>query len=248
MEVNLVKVEKDRKTKEVGVKSDLVNLSLELPIIPKESALKRYLHMGYVHGMFYIGALFASTQIACSVADAFVAHWIRLEKSNYRDKSINGTDAESRTNAVDFSGGLNSRATSVLIGGFILLTILLLGMLRTLYFQCNTSYISAAIHRTMLDGVMQTPMSFFETNPSGRILNKFSRDLAAMDVQLPKLMIDALQMLLIICGASSVVLVLNPIFVLPMLLLVLLFTAVRSIYLKSSLYLKRLDGISKKYK
>lgn len=69
-----------------------------------------------------------------------------------------------------------------------------------------------------------------------------------MDVQLPKVLLDALQMLLIICGATSVVLIVSPIFIVPLLLLSLLFRAVRQLYLKSSIHLKRLEGISKKCK
>lgn len=97
----------------------------------------------------------------------------------------------------------------------------------------------------MLDGVLDTPLRFYETNPSGRILNKFSQDLGAMDVQLPRVMLDALQMLLVICGATAVVLIVNPIFFIPMLLLAVMFRAVRRVYMKASIHLRRLNGISK---
>ena len=36
---------------------------------------------------------------------------------------------------------------------------------------------SNRIHATAVDKVMKAPMSFFDSNPTGRILNRFSKDL-----------------------------------------------------------------------
>ena len=33
------------------------------------------------------------------------------------------------------------------------------------------------VHNRMFDGLMRCKMSFFDANPSGRILNRFSRDM-----------------------------------------------------------------------
>ena len=181
-----------------------------------------------------VSSLFLLTQCACSGTDAFVAFWIRAE----RKRSSVGTDTE----VSDWS--VAPRETLVLIGSLLLTSILLVGSLRTILFQCSANRSSAAVHRAALEGVLATPIRFFETNPSGRILNKFSRDLGAMDVQLPKVMLDTLQMLLIICGAASVVLFVNPWFVLPLAALLAGFKRVRTIYLETSIHLRRLDGIS----
>ena len=36
---------------------------------------------------------------------------------------------------------------------------------------------SAYLHDTMLMRVMNSPMSFFDSTPSGRIVNRFSKDM-----------------------------------------------------------------------
>lgn len=36
---------------------------------------------------------------------------------------------------------------------------------------------SGRLHNRALDGIMKAPMKFFDANPPGRILNRFSRDL-----------------------------------------------------------------------
>ena len=42
----------------------------------------------------------------------------------------------------------------------------------------NTSYV---LHRRVIGGVMASPMSFFNTTPTGRVLNRFSKELAQDD-------------------------------------------------------------------
>ena len=47
------------------------------------------------------------------------------------------------------------------------------------------------LHEGMLAGVLFAPMSFFESNPIGRIINRFSKDQWAVDERLPEVSYDA---------------------------------------------------------
>ena len=44
---------------------------------------------------------------------------------------------------------------------------------------------SILIHKRLLLNVLQLPMSFFDTTPSGRILNRFSKDIYTIDRMIP---------------------------------------------------------------
>lgn len=44
---------------------------------------------------------------------------------------------------------------------------------------------SKLIHDKLLTHVTKSPMSFFDTNPSGRIINRFSADLGRVDDEIP---------------------------------------------------------------
>ena len=53
--------------------------------------------------------------------------------------------------------------------------------------------------------VLRAPLSFFHTNPTGRVLNRFSRDQGAVDELLPQCFFDALQALMMVLGAFVLV-------------------------------------------
>lgn len=104
---------------------------------------------------------------------------------------------------------------------------------------------SKVLHDKMFGAMLITPMRFFDTNPSGRILNRFSKDMGAIDEMMPRIMLDAVQIILVMCGILVVVLIVNPPMILALLGSVILFAIIVRLYMRSSQDLKRLEGISK---
>lgn len=52
--------------------------------------------------------------------------------------------------------------------------------------------VSKNLHDRMFRGIACAPMSFFNTNSSGRILNRFTKDIDAIDTILPMSMFEAI--------------------------------------------------------
>jgi ABC-type multidrug transport system fused ATPase/permease subunit len=60
----------------------------------------------------------------------------------------------------------------------------------SLYMRALEAGFSA--HRQLLRGVLRAPLRFFESNPIGRILNRFSSDISTIETALPRTILDTL--------------------------------------------------------
>lgn len=78
----------------------------------------------------------------------------------------------------------------------------------------------------------------------GRILNRFSNDMGAIDELLPRASLDAVQVFLVMSGILMIVFIVSPWMIAPSVALGLLFYYLRVIYLKSAQDVKRLEGVS----
>lgn len=104
---------------------------------------------------------------------------------------------------------------------------------------------SIRLHNSMFRGITRAAMYFFNTNPSGRILNRFSKDMGQVDEILPAVMMDVIQIFLALAGIVIVIAVVNPLFLIPTVVLGIIFYQLRTFYLKTSRDVKRMEAISK---
>lgn len=103
---------------------------------------------------------------------------------------------------------------------------------------------SRNLHNTMFQGVTRARMYFFHTNPSGRILNRFSKDMGQVDEILPSVMIDVIQIFLQLGGIIVVIAIVNYYFIIPTLIVGIIFYYLRVYYLSSSRNIKRIEATS----
>lgn len=47
---------------------------------------------------------------------------------------------------------------------------------------------ATVLHLVLLKNVLKLPMLFFDTTPQGRVLSRFSKDIDALDVVIPRLL------------------------------------------------------------
>lgn len=103
---------------------------------------------------------------------------------------------------------------------------------------------STHLHNRMYEGVTRATMYFFNTNPSGRILNRFSKDMGQVDEILPGVLIDVIQIFLQLGGIVIVVAMINYWFLIPSVVIGVIFYFLRDFYLKSSRNIKRMEATS----
>ncbi|XP_054168602.1 multidrug resistance-associated protein 1-like [Oppia nitens] len=101
------------------------------------------------------------------------------------------------------------------------------------------------LHLKMLEQIMHSPMSFFDTTPLGRILNRFSKDVDTCDLILAQTIRVCLT-----CGFATIatIVVISieiPIFLAIILPIAIIFYIVQKFYITTSRQLKRLESITK---
>lgn len=104
---------------------------------------------------------------------------------------------------------------------------------------------SKNLHNTMFIGITRARMYFFNTNPSGRILNRFSKDMGQVDEILPGIAIDVIQIFLALAGIILVVAIVNPYFLIPTVIIGIIFYFLRVFYLKTSTSVKRIEATTR---
>ncbi|KAG9326974.1 hypothetical protein KVV02_001924 [Mortierella alpina] len=104
---------------------------------------------------------------------------------------------------------------------------------------------STRLHDRLLTTMMRLPMSFFDTTPLGRIVNRFSSDFFGIDELTPWNFINVL-----VCGSSVlgtivVIATTTPVFLAIVPPLIVIYLLVQAYYIRSSRALKRIDSVSK---
>ncbi|KAF9484351.1 ABC transporter [Pholiota conissans] len=110
-------------------------------------------------------------------------------------------------------------------------------------FALLTYFASQRLHRAAINRVMHAPMSFFETTPLGRIMNRFSKDIDTVD----NLLGDALRMFMgtfsSILGAIILISIVLPWFLIGVFVILLGYIYAAAFYRASARELKRLDAV-----
>ncbi|XP_078359498.1 ATP-binding cassette sub-family C member 4-like [Oculina patagonica] len=103
---------------------------------------------------------------------------------------------------------------------------------------------SKMLHKSMLHAVLRAPVRFFDTSPTGRILNRFSSDVDCMDERLPRDLLDVLQRLVFTGIAIVLVCFVNFWVIIPAVPVVFLLYFLCWYYLRTSRETKRLSIIT----
>ncbi|XP_017000065.2 probable multidrug resistance-associated protein lethal(2)03659 [Drosophila takahashii] len=163
--------------------------------------------------------LCTGTQLLASGGDYFLSYWVK------------NTATSSSQDIYYF--------TAINVG------LVICALLRTLLFFNITMHSSTELHNSMFRGLSRTALYFFNTNPSGRILNRFANDLGQVDEALPAVMLDCIQIFLTLTGIICVLCVTNPWYLINTLAMVLAFYYWRDFYLSTSRDVKRMEAVAR---
>ncbi|XP_033209998.1 probable multidrug resistance-associated protein lethal(2)03659 isoform X2 [Belonocnema kinseyi] len=173
-------------------------------------------------------------QLAASGGDWFIAQWVNMEEKS----EIKGGQV------IRWEGSFSRETCIYIYSGLTLLTIVIT-VVRSFSFFSMCMRSSKRLHDRMFRAISRATMKFFSTNSSGRVLNRFSKDMGAIDEMLPIALIDCVQIGLSLVGIIVVVAASNVWLLIPTFLIGIVFYYLRVFYLATSRSVKRLEGVTR---
>lgn len=172
-------------------------------------------------GIFTLFFLMIAGEVTNDASSYWLSHWTQMD---FEDKSSN---------------------RNIWIFFALVITTLILAIFRAIVFFWMCWASTKQLFNRMLDCVFMTGSHFFHTNPHGRIMNRFSKDIGLLDETLPLTFFDFMQETFMIIG----VLVISAIAIPPFLVLVpfILYGCVvcRNLYMATSRQIKRYESITR---
>ncbi len=138
-------------------------------------------------------------------------------------------------------------------------------MIATVLLSIGTLNAASKLHENMLSRILRSPMSFFDTTPLGRILNRFSKDIdigkhcnnivkdiifttsfiLLADVTIPAILRGLIGQLLGVIGTIIIICFANPLFIAVIIPLAGIFYFLQKWYITTARQVKRLESISR---
>lgn len=195
---------------------------------------------GNICFLLFTFLLIILTAASSAGADYWISYWTNAMAAY--DEELAGAEVDT---GLDVQVGLFTTGQYLMIHGAIVLVTIFITNIRVIPFAelCVTA--SSRLHNSMFSTMIKGIMRFFDTSSSGRILNRFTKDMGALDEILPRTLLDVLQ----IYATLGAILVLNAIALywtlIPSVILLTLFYFFVKVYLKTAQSIKRLEGTTK---
>uniref|UniRef100_A0A8C0HR50 Canalicular multispecific organic anion transporter 2 n=1 Tax=Buteo japonicus TaxID=224669 RepID=A0A8C0HR50_9AVES len=101
------------------------------------------------------------------------------------------------------------------------------------------------LHAALLENKFHTPQSFYDTTPTGRIINRFSKDIYVIDEVIPPTILMFLGTFFTSLSTMIVIIASTPLFAVVIVPLAILYFFVQRFYVATSRQLKRLESVSR---
>ncbi|NXX95541.1 MRP3 protein, partial [Centropus bengalensis] len=101
------------------------------------------------------------------------------------------------------------------------------------------------LHAALLENKFHTPQSFYDTTPTGRIINRFSKDIYVIDEVIPSTILMFLGTFFTSLSTMIVIVASTPLFAVVIVPLAMLYFFVQRFYVATSRQLKRLESVSR---
>eukprot|EP00102_Acyrthosiphon_pisum_P018651 XP_016655861.1 PREDICTED: probable multidrug resistance-associated protein lethal(2)03659 isoform X2 [Acyrthosiphon pisum] len=185
------------------------------------------------------------TQVLATGVDYWISYWVYLEDHVFPNAESNSMNINYITYLLFDTTSIISRQFCVIMYAILNLTLLIVIFIRCAMFVSVIMDSSMNLHNNMFNAITRATMYFFNTNSSGRILNRFTKDVGAIDEILPLPLLDFVTIALQLIGTLVVVGIINIYLLIPTFIIGLICYYTVIFYLSTSRSIKRLEGVTR---
>ncbi|XP_076451201.1 multidrug resistance-associated protein 1-like [Babylonia areolata] len=189
-------------------------------------------HMGYVWCALIVLA-FMAYQVFSVYANFWLSHWTEDPVLLNTTTNVTTSEAVARNHHFLTFYGILGICQAVFISLYA--------------WMCAVRMTHAAgnIHAAVLDSVVHSPISFFDSTPSGRIVNRFARDVDTVDDTLPQIIFMFVMCVFSVTSTLVVISVNTPVFMSIILPLAIAYYGLQRFFVPTSRQLKRLEAVTR---
>uniref|UniRef100_A0A452TN78 ATP-binding cassette sub-family C member 12 n=1 Tax=Ursus maritimus TaxID=29073 RepID=A0A452TN78_URSMA len=177
--------------KEPETDSEFVDIKVPLHQLvqtesPREGTVTWKTYHAYIKASGgYLLSLFAVSLFLLMIGSSAFSNWwlgLWLDKGSQMTCGPQGNKSACEIGAVLADTG--QRAYQWVYAGSMV-SVLVFSVIKGFTFTKTTLMASSSLHDHVFDKILKSPMSFFDTTPTGRLMNRFSKDMDELDVRLP---------------------------------------------------------------
>ncbi|XP_066255318.1 probable multidrug resistance-associated protein lethal(2)03659 isoform X2 [Euwallacea similis] len=206
-----------------------------------------FLAGGNIFKLLCLGLIFIVSQFLANGVDYFLSLWVNMEQMKI-ERNITGNstiidDLYTSTERFWFSFMSEKFCLQMYTG--LVIVVAPLTIARGILFFKSCINASVTLQNSMFSQILYAPMRFFYFNPSGRILNRFSKDMNQVDEYLPVVLSDTVQVGFMMAANIVVVAIVIPFILLPTVIILGIFYMIRTIFLATSIDIKRFEALTR---
>lgn len=207
----------------------------------------KYLTAGDHRSFLVLSFLFSlASQGMYQLNDTWLSAWAgQFDLQSSVHESNNSTEVTDQPKSLGSKLVTNSLDGNIAIYSALTVVLFIFGFSRTLFtfLMCLSS--SIKLHDTIFKKLLRAPMSFYENNSLGRILNRVTRDIGIIDQNIPNSICDLQLCINQVLGVVVLCFFVNYWLIIPVVVLGLISWPIRGIYISSARALQRLDSLAR---
>ncbi|KAK7092224.1 multidrug resistance-associated protein 1-like [Littorina saxatilis] len=129
--------------------------------------------------------------------------------------------------------------------GLMGLAQLVLLLIYNYFYWTRMVYAGQKLHDSLIQRLFHAPMSFFDTTPLGRVVNRVSRDIEVVDSLLPLLFRDCMSTTALVIATLLVILIQTPAFAAVLVPLMVIYCVIQRFYIPTSRQVKRIEAVTR---